>query len=374
MKKNHYTKLLCFTIFFLSYTANAQNKKYPFTFFKSSRLTKALPHTYFDRIEFIDSREDTGHLGFHEPIFQFNLINPNFINRRKELSFDPYVAEQLTTIFNKAKGKNAEDATLVYQLHKFYICDVSNDSYHYNGEIKNEIVLRANFYLKKNYTYYLLSRIDTVIERSFSRFLGATLNKARAAITQPMLQCMTTSYDTSFLNNTEQYTLQEVMNIAKKDAKKFPVFANKQLQKGVYYTYTAFKNQLPDDSVSVVYDKNDAIDYLTKVADDGTEEKVRHKKVYAVVIDGKAYYWSRWNNRKNGLFHGKGLGYLPITIENERMYISGRMYPLNVSTNVALKHHSEWGIKVFLLRFPIRTCMAEIDNVDGTLLFRKIEP
>jgi hypothetical protein len=274
--------ILCFSVF-------AQGKTHSF---EISLPEKKVSNSLYNSIRLLDVREDTTQMG----IVQKGAFNA----KAKVVAAKPLVS-QIAAVMNALIDSSAQDHELLFQLRQLSFAEIT-------GAVseKGYCYLRAALYSPEADKYKQLATIDTVI-----------LIKSSWDVTKPMFRNGSKvisdfiSNNLSFVSSGEPtFTYNDIVQIDSIEKSQIKIYQDTIFQDGIYTTWNSFKQQVPDKAAVAEF-KNEKLKTIKATGENGKEEKVKLKDMYAVVIEGKSYIATEYGfynlERKNGdlFFIGK---------------------------------------------------------------------
>lgn len=243
---------------------------------------------FYNKIRFIDSREDTTHLGF---------VSTGALKERTLVFGKRPIVEQITDVMKALTDSTSQSRTMLFQLRRFNFLEypgLHND--------RGYFFLKASVYYQHDDRYRRIRTIDTLIETSGATYI--LFNEASRTLI-------------SFLRNSlwqppqdkETYSYSNVLSIDSVEKSKLKAYTIPILKDGMYRNFKSFINQEPDMEV-IVDRKNNEIHSVKIDGGNGKTFGVKLKEIYALVDKGQAFLVVENEycpmNRTNGDFYFKG--------------------------------------------------------------------
>jgi len=273
-------ELLCFPLFFLLLPVSLIAQEFAAEFSISLPNYK-VGNSLYNQIEFIDSRID---------VTNFGIIRSSSFPGDLNVFPTVHLSKQLSNVFNHLIDSSAKDGKLMFQLRKF--------SFAVNGG-RNELgycFLKADMYSKVNQNFLKLNSVDTVI-----LIRNPEVTDLLFLQTSNLINNFISSSLTQNPSDTAKYTLDNILDIEKKDREKKKTDTAIPFVDGLYLTYDSFISQVPDNKVTVKM-KGDIISAVNILGNNNKKVKIGLKDIYALVYNGKIYIPT-------------DLGYYPLLLE-----------------------------------------------------------
>lgn len=240
--------------------------------FKISTTKNIVDNSLYSQISLIDSREDKKSLG---------LLRIGGREKLIELVSETPFKNQIQEVIDSAINETATNDTIVFQLRNIQFIE-HIDFFKFGCSFH----LRFSTYKKINSIYYPITTIDTTTDINRSLFYSKRklIRKAGINFQQNIINNLRKAY-----NKNIAFSLEDLSNIDSIEKSLMPLYTNKILKDGIYLTYQSFKNKIPDKSVYVEEVDDEEIYKLFEKGTTNNFKKVRIKKVYAIVWNGKAY-------------------------------------------------------------------------------------
>ena len=307
-----------------------------------------LNNSLYKHIEIIDDRTDTNSLGH---LFLENTFSD--FDRLYEIKNKIPFNKQIKQLFNNAASDAKSSDTIVLQFRNIFFNQILLNSGH-----ASYFHLRFNTHQKHNNFYYPLSRIDTTInfDNFFRQSNRKLVRKSLKVFTQKILSNFSIQSDTSLAYN--HYEISKIDSIEKNY---LPLYTKKQLEDGIYLNYESFKNQQPDKLFYIDSSESAEIKELHEIDLDGNLKKIKIKKIYALVSNGKAFISSL-----------KKL--IPITKVNDDYFFTNRVFISTSDTEFITKYDSLSKKVINFISFKDltlsnkRTFLLKIDHLNGSFI------
>lgn len=286
-------------IFLILFIINFNTVGQDFKEYKIEPSLTRISGSLYNSIKFVDSRVDTSNMG----IVQKGLMNTNVIvNARIPL------AEQLNDYMTSVIDSGAKDGELLLQLRHILFCEtttMSETGYCY---------MKANLYAGKDVkTYKLLSAIDTMILVKSFDVTNGLLKKGSSLLTELI------NYNLkNYPDDDASYSYHDILKIDSIEKRQIKLYNTDTFENGLYYNYSSFKNQKPDNQIIVATNKDGTISSVKTTDINNNLVRIKSAEVYAIVFNGKPYV-------------ATGFGYFPIFKSNDYFYFVGRVKPMTSS-------------------------------------------
>ena len=295
----YFKKAFPVIIFFIALhiKVNAQNIE---------RLTFNLPQTkvtnsLYNKITLIDLRPDTCNMG---------VVQTGMFNKKALVVAKQPLNLQLNDILTALIDNTAKSQELVLQLRLISFAEETG-----GFTEKGNFSLNAQLYAKTTNGYNKINTIDTTVTVSSAMDVTNALLKKGGETLSNFIAA-----NLRHQPSNNNYTFNEVEKADSVEKSKLTLYKTNTFTDGLYMTYKAFCDQMPDKKITVEGDsvkKNNV-----KVADEtGKLEKVTAGDYYAVVYKGKPYISSPFGN-------------YPLTKVNNDFFFTGKLSN-NVNNNYA---------------------------------------
>lgn len=145
-----------------------------------------------------------------------------------------------------------------------------------------EAHLRVSLYEKIDMDYYLIRTIDEKIPVQKTKEFQKIVSQAIAEIISRHL--------TSAYSDPKPYLLNELQHIAFYEKENLPLYNTDAFEEGIYYTFSGFINQIPDERVIFPKFKDNELKEIRIInPQNDKERKVSPAMIYAVVLDGRPF-------------------------------------------------------------------------------------
>jgi len=325
--------ILIFFQFFFSSKLLSQNYSEDF---KITFLKKRVSNGYYNTINFIDSRNDSGDLGF---------VYSGPGNKKVPVIAKTNLGIQIKDLLKYSIDSSNADGELLFQLRKFKFLE--------RPETASEFgfcLFRADLYVKQDCTYKKLNRIDTIIIVEAPEVTKPLFEETGNAITEFLLKNLSRDF-----SNTENFTHRQIIFMDSVEKSRLKLYSEKQLTDGLYNTYISFKNQIPDFKILEVVYKKEKISYLKAQNLKNKNLKINPDEFYAFVFEGKPYISAEYNcyplEKKDNDFYFTGEGKIP---KDEAVYLE-----TTAGTDVSKLANPAVQTGFYLIK---------IDHIDGSLM------
>jgi hypothetical protein len=218
----------------------------------------------YGSLSFLDSRTDTSYIGIIDSgsrkVFRAELKTP--------------VEPQLNSVLVAHCAPNSGDGQLLFQLRRFSFAETSGSRYCY---------LAATLYTQRSGRYAVVANLDTVISITVPSTLMPLLRDDANSI-------MNEFFDRSIRLSpdlTTLYDLDQIVHIDSIEERRIPVYNTMTFREGLYSTYDAFRNQIPDVAGTVITRDDGTIRKLE--LNDRKWKEQKHAHIYAAVYKGVPY-------------------------------------------------------------------------------------
>lgn len=281
-------KFLFFAYLFL-FTSKSFSQKKTREFEILSAEVK-IPNSFYNKISFIDSRDDSSNLG----IVQVGLSN-KLARVIPKIPFTKQIENALLSLIEN----NAKNGELLFQLRQLSFAEITKmfteEGYCY---------LKAELYSKSGNDYFKLAKLDTVI-------IVNSLDVTRRIFKEGSLNILNFigSNLTSETNSTKAWSLNSIIKIDSVEKEEIPIYKTNIFPEGVYTDYYSFKNLMPDYQATVEIKKDGSISSVKKNNEEGKLTKV--KDFYAIVYKGQPFICTDY-------------GFYPIEKKENDFYFVGK--------------------------------------------------
>ena len=223
-------------------------------------------NSLYNKISFLDSREDTSMIG---------TAGVGLLNKQAMIKLRMPFLMQIRNLLDSLTDSTAANGELLFQLRDFRFAEETGTRYCY---------LNAGLYCKFNEGYGLLSILDTVIIVQGPDVLNRLQLGGSSILTDFLASELTRTPEGPAL-----CTMQDIINYDSIEKSKIPAFTVTQFVDGLYYSYTAFKNQQPDLQGFTISEKEGRVSKVLVYEANGKKVRVKPKNLYAFVFKGRAY-------------------------------------------------------------------------------------
>ena len=258
--------LIALFLFLLGTVAVAQKNTRDFVLEASSFPTT---HSLYHYIELLDSRIDTSHYG---------IIQTGAFNKKARLVPKVNLQTQLNRLFPTLIGNGSGTDTLLLQLRDFSLAEITG----YATE-RGYAYLRLALYAKKDDGYRPIALLDTAMVTKGMDVTVANKRKASKALMDFVNAHVGDAGSADTL-----YNLQEVKRIDSIEKTVIPLYTQMTLKDGVYNSFEAFRNQVPDEIIPLEV-KQDGNTIAIQALNGSKRNRLKAKNVYAVVDKSQPY-------------------------------------------------------------------------------------
>jgi hypothetical protein len=260
-----------------------------------------IDHSFFSKVEVVDSRRDTVHLGF---------VKRGVFSRKGGLilsrSLKDEVAAAAGKLINEATIK--QESTLLINIRKFYISERMDLA------MTGMFTLKAGFYIKQDSLYREIFTIDTTYKippdvGNVTKYLLDTIPGLLGLLVRDAA-----GYDPDRSVTRNQYTVYEIQHLTELEKIAIPVYNVEAPKKGLYATVADFMNNHPTrEDVIIENRKGFSRPFIYEMTEAGKKGKEILRKYYFVVSDGEKMFVSRPNalyelTKKDNDFYFTGVG------------------------------------------------------------------
>lgn len=273
--------------------------------FKEFKIEPSLTRisgSFYNSINFVDSRVDTSNMG----IVQVGLMNDNVPVK----SMTPLSA-QFDNYMNSKIDSGAEERELLLQLRNILFCETTTMS-----SETGLCYLKAVLYAKNDdHNYKILSAMDTVIlVKSFD------VTKALLKMGSSVLTKLIDDNLKSYPMNDVIYSYHDILKTDSIEKRQIKLYNTDSLKNGLYNSYHSFKNQTPDNRITVRTKKDGTILSVTTTDVNKNLVKIKSDEVYAIVYNGKPYI-------------ATGYGFFPLFKGDDYFYFVGKVKPITTNND-----------------------------------------
>ncbi|MBA2612657.1 MAG: hypothetical protein H0U95_11835 [Bacteroidetes bacterium] len=314
--------------------ASAQDKT---KYFELDYTGKKIDNGLYNRIKFLDSREDTANMG---------IVRVGALNKEAFVTPNGSFSVQLNDLVSKINGSGAQPNELLFQLRRLKFVEKEED-----GKEYGYCFFRASLYTTKESAYQLVSSIDTfivVVENTdVTKLILGEANNAIVSFLSNVLKKQATFGSTLSLN--------EIVKIDSVEKVKIKLYNVEQYTDGVYKTFVAFKAQVPDYSLFSITFEDGEITEIKARNRKGKISKIKSDNVYAIVNNGKPFISAQF-------------GYYPLVKNNNDFYFIGDD-KLHFIKGQIVKNTSIFDTTDYLYApVPITSFEIKIDHVNGKFM------
>jgi hypothetical protein len=230
----------------------------------------SISNSYYNKIEFIDSRIDTGSFGY---------IKTAGNNKKVPVITKISLEEQLSDFIRRSVVANTLPGTLLLQLRYLNFGQTSSTE----GR-KQFCYLRINLFRKSEKGYHRAAELDSVISIDLKEPSLKLVQQTQNLLSNFLYRQLSKDEADAEALSRELITRIDVL-----EKKKIKLYTAQRLTDGIYFSYASLKNQTPDkkDFILRMSDKEPYAVY--SIEERGKQENWPLRKVYAVVHEGKMY-------------------------------------------------------------------------------------
>lgn len=283
MLKNLYTSFLVLS----GLAIFAQDKVKDFTLeYNGAKVTESA----YGRLKLIDSREDTS---------CFGVVRLGMLDKEAKVVPSTNFETQLGVLLTKMNGEGKDE--LIFQLRRLKFVEKAEA-----GKEFGYCFFRANIFTPSEGNYKLISAIDTfIVIESKKEITKQIIHSANTTIINFFKEALTK-------NTAEcvQLSFNQIMKIDSIEKSKIKVYTTTEYVNGIYRSFEAFKEQIPDYSLFSITFEDGEITEIKAKNQKGRLKKINSEEVYAIVNNGKPYISAEF-------------GYYPLVKNNNDFYFIG---------------------------------------------------
>lgn len=287
----------------------------------------------YNKISFIDAREDSSQMG---------IIQTGAFNRKAAVVAKTALPVQLSKLMDALVDSTAKDGELVFQLRQLSFAEVTGAF-----SEKGYFFFRVMLYAKTDQGYAPLAAIDTAIVIKSSWDVSKGIFKSGSKMVSNFI-----SSNLLQAPGTTPIAFSEVQKIDSIEKAGLKVYTDTGWQNGIYSSWNSFKQQLPDKPVLESVIKEGTLKILKVMGEDNKPEKIKSKKIYAVVCNGQPFIATEF-------------GYYPLKKKKNDLFFTGKAN-VTASTGDVIAASMFFGIIGGLLASDAAsTFEMKIDHVSG---------
>jgi hypothetical protein len=311
--------------------------------FEISPPTHAINGSLYSSIDLIDSRFDKSQIG---------VVQLGAFNRKARVTLEVPFRTQLQTLVDSLTDASAANGQLLFHLRQLTFAEITGAM-----SEKGYCYLRAALYAKNDIEFKRLAAIDTVVLVKSMDVTKALFREAGKVITTFVANSL-------LLQSSDiiTYRFDDIVRMDSVEKRKLPVYNTDNYTDGLYYNYQSFRNQTPDETVSVKKKKDGTIATVSILAENGEALKTRPKDTYAFVYEGSPYIATDY-------------GFYPLNKTNDDFYFIGKTKVSANSTDV-IGATLLFGIVGALLASDTNaTFVMKVDHINGGFIhLREVKP
>ena|SRR5579872_6057053 len=278
--------------------------------FQLAAPEQKISNSLYSTIGYLDSRKDTTNLG----IVQLGAFNI----KAKVVPRIPF-RQQLTAMLDSLTDRTAGKGSLLLQVEHFSFGEVTG-AFSERGYFN----LRANLYSDSGGLYQTVARIDTLMVVKAGDVTKPMLRNASKLI----IEFIASNLDKR-ASDPAYYSMNDVMNIDSIDKQKLKLYTTTTYADGIYLTYRAFRDQVPDKPIRAKL-KDGQISSVRTTDSSGAWVKVKSKNLYALVYEGKpfaatTYGFYELGKRDNDFYF---TGEVKVTADATDVIVAGMIFGL----------------------------------------------
>ncbi|WP_158994034.1 hypothetical protein [Mucilaginibacter sp. L196] len=292
-------------------------------------------------IKIMDLRNDTTSMGF---------VKTGFFDRRGSVIPKTPLTTQLSQYFYKLADTTGKTRGMLLLLRrdKFEVMTIGTRDY-------GAFSFRANLFEAKDGQYRQIASIDTISTVSSAMTVTTALLDTGKKFLEKFI-----SDNVSTVPNGAIYSYNDILHLDSMEKRAIKLYNTPTYADGLYLTYKSFMNQMPDKQITVEpSDVNYGV--VNAVDANGNTQRVKPRKVYALVYHGQPYISSRGN-------------YYPLKKDSGDFYFTGAVRVSSGVGNMVLV--SSFGMLGALIGSggSEATFYVKLDHVDGGFIqIKRIE-
>jgi hypothetical protein len=255
---------------------------------------KKYSEALYNKITYLDARNNTDDFGYV------------YMNTKKKKSYilPKYEMErQVSNLLDSIIYSNAKNGKLLLQINHFTLSESE----------KNEVgtsSLKANMYAMVGLHAYKINSIDTTIklESQYAEIGKVLVVNSANLLSQFITNCLYKPV----IDSTDYPELFQQANKDSIEKSTILAYTTNELKDGIYYSFEAFKNQLPEDKCKVTVGEYEEIT-VDLFKTDGSKP-ITDKVAFIVVDKGRAFYNMGYD------------GYAELNKQNNDYYFIGSEY------------------------------------------------
>jgi hypothetical protein len=256
-------------------------------------------NSLYNKIEFVDSREDSSFIG---------IVNVGLLkNHDARLMLKLPVLPQLKNLLNSMTDSSAGAGELLFQLKDFRFAETRETRYCY---------LNAALYAKKENSYQKLCYLDTVIIVTVSDVTKVLINEGNKILSNYLASVLLQPPTDSFT-----LSIQDIKNIESIEKRQIPVYNTPTYTEGLYNSYISFKNQVPDKQGIIDMGRDGIVSSVKALDSNGKKTKVKSKNIYALVYKGRPFIATEY-------------GFYPLERVNNNLFFTGDVKIFSSSADI----------------------------------------
>ncbi len=249
-----------------------------------------VPASVYGRLKLIDSREDTT---------CFGVVRLGMLDKEAKVVPSTNFETQLGVLLTKMNGEGKDE--LIFQLRRLKFVEKAEA-----GKEFGYCFFRANIFTPFEGNYKLVSAIDTfIVIESKKEITKQIIHSANTTIINFFKAALTKNTATS-----EQLSFSEIVKIDSIEKSKIKVYTTTEYVNGIYRSFEAFKEQIPDYSLFSITFEDGEITEIKAKNSKGRLKKISSEEVYVIVNNGKPYISAEF-------------GYYPLVKNNNDFYFIG---------------------------------------------------
>jgi len=260
-------------------------------YFQLSSTSKKPVKSFYNKVKFIDSREDTTNYG---------IVRVGALNKEAMLVPPISMGEQLNQVLFENKVEGGGNRELFFQLRKLKFIEKAEGLKEFGY-----CFFRANVYTLTHQGYVLMSAIDTLLAVESRDVTKPIMDRANKTIIRFFLESVKKdSVGSQF------FTMDQIVNIDEVEKQNFKLYTATEFADGIYSTFQYFRDQTPDLTLFSITFEDGEISEIKARNRSGKLVKMKSENVYAIVNKGIPYISAQF-------------GYYPLVKNNNDFYFIG---------------------------------------------------
>lgn len=273
----------------MNYKSFAQKKTREFEILPSDlKITNSL----YNKIKFLDSRDDTTSLG---------IVQVGMSNKLARVIPKVCFNNQINEAFSSLIDSTARNGEMLFQLRQLSFAEITR-----MFTEEGYCFLKAELYSKTGLEYIKVAKLDTII---FVESLDVTKRIFKEG-SQTILKFIETNLTKEIIDN-KPWSFNSINKVDSVEKEEIPAYKTDNFPDGVYTDYSSFKKLQPNYQALVETKKDGSISSVKKTDDEG--KKVKINDFYCIVYKGQPFICTDY-------------GYYPLQKRENDFYFTGKAY------------------------------------------------